>query len=223
MLLNKMINLNLNNPKVDIKISKDLVDYNVAVAFMEKRVEQIILGHENELIWFLEHPPLYTKGTSAKESDLLNPNLFPIYEANRGGQYTYHGPGQRIIYVMLNLKNHAQDVRRFVQFLENWVIQSFQKIGIDAFIVPNRIGVWVNTKEGTEAKIAAIGIRLRKWISYHGIAININPNLEHFNAIVPCGIKDYGVTSLVSLGHNFSMQAIDKMMIDTFYDLRVNT
>jgi lipoyl(octanoyl) transferase len=223
MLLNKMTNLNLSDLKVDIKISKDLVDYHVAVAFMEKRVEQIISGHENELIWFLEHPSLYTKGTSAKEADLLNPDLFPVYEANRGGQFTYHGPGQRIIYVMLNLKNHAQDVRRFVQFLENWVIQSLQKISIDAFIVPNRIGVWVKTKEGKEAKIAAIGIRLRKWVSYHGIAININPNLEHFNAIVPCGIKDYGVTSLVSLGNNCSIQGIDKIMIDAFHDLRVNT
>lgn len=218
-----MINFPLNASKVDIKVSKDLVDYHEAIAFMEKRVEQIILGQKNELIWFLEHPPLYTKGTSAKDSDLLNPDLFPIYETNRGGQFTYHGPGQRIIYVMLNLKNHAQDVRRFVQFLENWVLSGLQKIGIDAFVAPNRIGVWINTKEGKEAKIAAIGIRLRKWVSYHGIAININPNLDHFNAIVPCGIKDYGVTSLAFLGHALSMQDIDKIMIDAFYALRVNT
>lgn len=218
-----MTNPFLNAQPVDIRISKDPVDYVEAIAFMEKKVTQILLGLENECIWFLEHPPLYTKGTSAKEKDLLNPNVFPVYEANRGGQFTYHGPGQRVIYVMLHLKNYAQDVRRFVQFLENWIIVALQKIGIQSFVVPNRIGVWVKTKEGKEEKIAAIGIRLRKWVSYHGISLNINPNLEHFKAIVPCGIKDYGVASIASLGHAFSMQDMDKIIIDLFHTLRINT
>lgn len=221
--VNKMINFNFNERQIDLKISKDLINYPEAITFMEKRVAQIIAGQENELIWFLEHPPLYTKGTSAKENDLLNPDLYPVYDSNRGGQFTYHGPGQRVIYVMLNLKNYAQDVRRFVQFLENWVILALHKMGIKSFIVPDRIGVWVNMKDNSQKKIAAIGIRLRKWVSYHGIAINIHPNLDHFNAIVPCGIKDYGVTSIASLGYTMSMQDIDTHMIDAFHDLRVNT
>jgi lipoyl(octanoyl) transferase len=184
--------------------SEGVVDYPQAVAFMEQRVLEIHQQTASELIWFVEHSPLYTSGTSAKAEDLLLPDRFPVYAAGRGGQYTYHGPGQLVAYVMLDLKKHAgaaqPDLRAFVRLLEQWLIDSLAVLGIAGERREGRVGIWVKQAGGREAKIAALGIRVRKWVSYHGIALNINPNLDHFNGIIPCGIKEHGVTSLEDSG-----------------------
>ena len=178
------------------------VDFNTAVAFMEKRVAEIIAGTAPQLIWLVEHPPLYTAGISAQDSDLLHKTHIPIYKTNRGGKYTYHGPGMKIIYVMLDLKKifapQEPDIARFVEFLENWVIAFLAEFGVKGEIKKGRVGIWVE-HNGKEEKIAAIGIKVKKWVSYHGIAINVNPDLAAFNNIVPCGIKEFGVTSLEKL------------------------
>lgn len=178
------------------------VDFNMAVAFMEKRVAEIIAGTAPQLIWLVEHPPLYTAGISAQDSDLLHKTHIPIYKTNRGGKYTYHGPGMKIIYVMLDLKKifapQEPDIARFVEFLENWVIAFLQEFGVKGEIKKGRVGIWV-TNEDKEEKIAAIGIKVKKWVSYHGIAINVNPDLTAFENIVPCGIKEFGITSLEKL------------------------
>jgi len=170
---------------------------------MEERVALIQSGHASELIWLLEHPPLYTAGTSAKASGLLEHDRFPVHTTGRGGQHTYHGPGQLIAYVMLDLKSRATqntpDLRHFVYCLEQWLINSLHQLGINGERREGRVGIWVKTANG-EAKIAALGIRVRKWITYHGVALNIAPDLEHFSGIVPCGIKEHGVTSLAALG-----------------------
>ncbi len=199
---------------MQIKTSPQSVSYEEAISFMEKRVDGIIKGEEDEIIWLLEHPALYTSGTSAKRADLINQNAFPVYEAGRGGQYTYHGPGQRVVYIMWDLKKHfpKPDLRVYVKFLENWIIRTLAHFKVEAFVREGRIGVWVDTNNG-EKKIAAIGIRVRKWVAYHGISININPDLGHYNGIVPCGISDYGVTSLQDLGINVSMQEFDEILI----------
>ncbi len=206
------------------KISDGLTDYDEAVSFMEARVAAIAAGKADECIWLLEHPPLYTAGTSAKTEDLTDPDRFPVYPSKRGGQYTYHGPGQRVIYVMLNVGKRGHDVRRFVQQLETWVIAALAEFNIKGEIREGRVGVWVrrNDKPLTvsgapaEDKIAAIGIRLRKWISYHGISINVEPNLEHFSGIVPCGIDEHGVTSFVDLGLPVTMADVDVALQRTF-------
>jgi lipoyl(octanoyl) transferase len=199
----------------DWHISKEPVSYPEALAFMENRVDAIIAGEAHEYIWALEHPPLYTGGTSAKSSDLLNPS-FPVYDTGRGGEYTYHGPGQRVCYVMLDLKKrNAEDVRVYVQNLEQWIIATFAEFGVEAFVRDGRIGVWVYEKDGSESKIAALGIRVRKWVTYHGICINVHPNLAHYAGIVPCGIKDYGVTSLQKMGINANLADIDKALKKT--------
>ncbi len=178
------------------------VNFNDAVSFMEKRVVQIIAGEANQLIWIVEHPPLYTAGVSARDEDLLQKTNIPIYKTNRGGKHTYHGPGMKIIYVMLDLKKifapEAPDIARFVEFLENWVIRFLAEFGVKGEIKKGRVGIWVEN-DGKEEKIAAIGIKIKKWVSYHGIAININPDLAAFDIIVPCGIKEFGVTSLEKL------------------------
>ncbi len=184
---------------------------------MEERATQIAAGTADECIWLVEHPPLYTAGTSAKVSDLTDPDRFPVYDTRRGGQYTYHGPGQRVVYVMLDVGKRGRDVRRFVQQLEAWVIATLDSFNVTGEIREGRVGVWVQrpdkplTAHGNipEDKIAAIGIRLRKWVSFHGISINVEPDLDHFGGIVPCGITGHGVTSLVDLGLPVSMDTLD--------------
>lgn len=184
---------------------------------MEERATQIAAGTADECIWLVEHPPLYTAGTSAKVSDLTDPDRFPVYDTRRGGQYTYHGPGQRVVYVMLDVGKRGRDVRRFVQQLEAWVISTLDSFNVTGEIREGRVGVWVQrpdkplTAHGNipEDKIAAIGIRLRKWVSFHGISINVEPDLDHFGGIVPCGITGHGVTSLVDLGLPVSMDTLD--------------
>ena len=201
----------------EIIVSPQLVDYREAVAFMETRVAQIIAGTAQECLWFLEHPPLYSAGTSAQTKDLLNPDRFPIYASQRGGGYTYHGPGQRVVYVMLDLRQRGRDVRHFVQQLENWIIKTLADFSIAAHISPTGIGVWVTRPDtGREEKIAAIGLRLRHWVSFHGIAINVAPALDHFDGIVPCGISHHNVTSLAALGKPTSMPDLDKALLNNF-------
>ena len=201
-----------------------LLPYDEAVAFMEARADAIARGEAGECIWLVEHPPLYTAGTSAKPTDLTDPDRFPVYESKRGGQYTYHGPGQRVAYVMLDVGKRGHDVRKFVEQLETWVIATLAEFNLTGEIREGRVGVWITrpdkprTASGAPAedKIAAIGIRLRKWVSFHGISINVEPDLEHFNGIVPCGITDYGVTSLVDLGLPVTMTDVDVALRRTF-------
>lgn len=198
-------------------ITDGLTDYETALAFMEARVAAIANGEEPECVWLLEHPPLYTAGTSADPADLTDPDRFPVHQARRGGQYTYHGPGQRVVYVMLDLNRRGRDVRAFVQALEVWVTAALAEFNVTGHIREGRVGVWVErpdrpltaSGELAEDKIAAIGIRLRKWISFHGISINVDPDLEHFSGIVPCGIRDHGATSLVDLGLPVTMDDLD--------------
>ena len=200
------------------------VDYEEAVAEMEARAEAIRAGTANEAIWLLEHPPLYTAGTSAKPEDLRDPDRFPVYETRRGGQYTYHGPGQRIAYVMLDVAARGRDVRAFVRQLEDWVIATLAEFQVKGERREGRVGVWVTRPEkpplpdGTprEDKIAALGIRLRKWVSFHGLSINVDPDLSHFDGIVPCGVTGHGVTSLVDFGLPVTMADVDLALRRTF-------
>lgn len=209
---------------VEWKISDGLTDYIEALRFMETRAAAIAAGEAPECIWLLEHPPLYTAGTSAKPRDLTDPGRFPVHEARRGGQYTYHGPGQRVVYVMLDVGKRGHDVRRFVQQLESWVIATLAEFNVSGEIRDGRVGVWVARPEKPplpdgsprEDKIAAIGIRLRKWVSFHGISINVEPDLEHFSGIVPCGISGHGVTSLVDLGLPVAIADLDSALRTTF-------
>ena len=196
--------------------SSEPVDYETAHAAMEARVTSIHDGNQPELLWFLEHPPLYTAGTSARAEDLLEPERFPVHKVGRGGQYTYHGPGQRVVYTMLDLKNRESDVRKFVRDLEAWVIDSLAEFGVSGERREDRVGIWVDLENGREKKIAAIGIRVRHWITFHGIAINVNPELEHFSGIVPCGIAEHGVTSLLDLGIDCTMADVDAILKATF-------
>ena len=201
-----------------------LTDYEEALAFMENRVAGIINGAAAECVWLLEHPPLYTSGTSAKAVDLVDPNRFPVYDARRGGEYTYHGPGQRVVYVMLDVGKRGRDVRKFVKDLEHWIIATLDTFNIKGEIRDGRVGVWVQRHDKplqadgsvAEDKIAALGIRLRKWVSFHGLSINVEPNLTHFDGIVPCGIRDHGVTSLVDLGLPVSMADLDVALKSCF-------
>lgn len=194
-----------------------LTPYEDAVAFMEARAEAIAKGQAEECIWLLEHPPLYTAGTSARIQDLTDPNRFPVHQAKRGGQYTYHGPGQRVIYLMLDLNRRGRDVRVFVKQLETWVIATLAEFNLQGEIRDGRAGVWIArddkpltvSGQPAEDKIAAIGIRLRRWVSFHGISINVEPDLQHFDGIVPCGITEHGVTSLVDLGLPVTLADLD--------------
>jgi lipoyl(octanoyl) transferase len=202
------------------RISDHPVPYPEAVAAMEARVDEIAARRAGELVWLLEHPPLYTSGTSGQPSDLLDPG-FPIFSTGRGGQITYHGPGQRVAYVMLDLKRRQPDVRAYVAGLEAWIITTLGAFNIRGERREDRVGVWVvrpDKGEGCEDKIAAIGVRLRRWVSFHGIAINVEPDLSHFQAIVPCGVSDprYGVTSLVDLGHPVTMAELDSALRRSF-------
>lgn len=200
-------------PPVEWRRSDGLVPYPEALAWMEARAAAIAEGTARECVWLVEHPPLYTAGTSARSTDLLEPR-FPVYETGRGGQYTYHGPGQRVAYILLDLRARRQDVRAFVSALEGWVIGTLAEFALTGFTDPARVGVWVKRPDkgpGHEDKIAAIGIRLRRWVSFHGISLNVEPDLGHFSGIVPCGIAEarYGVTSLVDLGLPVTMPEAD--------------
>ncbi len=202
-------------------VSPELVEYEAAVAAMEARAAAIAAGDAGELVWLLEHPPLYTAGVSAKADDLLTPDRFPVFKTGRGGQFTYHGPGQRVGYVMLDLRERGRDVTRFVADLERWIIGALDRFNVVGEIRDGRVGVWVERKSPgwqREDKIAAIGVRLRKWISFHGIALNVEPNLEHFSGITPCGISapQFGVTSLVDLGLPISMHEADAALRASF-------
>ena len=211
---------------VEWKISNSLVLYEDAVCFMENRVNGIINGTEKELIWLLEHPPIYTSGTSANTKDLLNNYNLPVYDSKRGGQYTFHGPGQRVVYIMLDLNKYGRDVREFVKKLENWIIHVLTSFNLKGFTRSDRIGVWVKgpktslgiIDKSNEYKIAAIGIRLRKWVSFHGISINVNPDLTYYEGIVPCGIKEHGVTSFNHLGLSASMKEVDLCLKSSFHE-----
>jgi lipoyl(octanoyl) transferase len=205
--------------QIEWRLEDRPVDYPAAVAFMEARVAEISAGHAPELIWLLEHPPIYTAGTSARDEDLIDAN-FPVYRSGRGGQFTYHGPGQRVAYVMLDIKRRGSDVRRFVFDLEEWIIRALGKLGIKGERRQGRIGIWV--ARGTrEDKIAALGIRLRRFVSYHGIAINVSPDLTHFRGIVPCGIREHGVTSFTDLGVEASMTDLDAALRRAFDEVFV--
>lgn len=206
---------------VEWLVSDTPVPYEVALDVMDRRVAAIASGEAAELVWLLEHPPLYTAGTSAKPADLLAPDRFPVFKAGRGGQFTYHGPGQRIAYVMLDVRRRSADVRAFVTSLEGWIIDTLEAFGVRGEIRPDRVGVWVSRPEkgeGAEDKIAAIGIRLRRWISLHGLSLNVEPDLEHFSGIVPCGIAGHGVTSLADLGRIISMPEVDMALEAAFID-----
>jgi len=201
-----------------------LAPYDETRAAMEARAAAIADGHAPEAVWLVEHPPLYTAGTSAKTQDLLQPARFPVHVAGRGGQYTYHGPGQRVAYVMLDLNRRGRDVRQFVCALENWVIATLAEFNVRGERRSGRVGVWVArpdrppNPDGTpnEAKIAAVGVKLRRWVSFHGVSINVEPDLAHFDGIVPCGIREHGVTSLVDLGLPVTMAEVDAALRHTF-------
>jgi lipoyl(octanoyl) transferase len=198
------------------RISDGPVPYDEALATMESRVADIRAGRAGELIWLLEHPPLYTAGTSSKPQDLLQPLRLPVHAAGRGGQYTYHGPGQRVAYTMLDLRQRRQDVRRFVGDLEDWIIRTLARFNVRGERRAGRVGVWVAREGGREDKIAAIGVRIRHWVSFHGISINVEPDLTHYAGIVPCGIAEHGVTSLVDLGLPVTMTDLDMALAETF-------
>jgi len=198
-------------------IDKGLIAYEPCMAAMEETVNAIHAGCADEQIWLLEHPSLYTAGTSARDSDLLNPR-FPVYQTGRGGEYTYHGPGQRVCYVMFNLKKHFQqpDIKKYIWCLEEWIILTLRAFDIRGERREGRVGIWVVMADGSEAKIAAIGVRIRHWIAFHGIAINVNPDLSHFGGIVPCGIREHGITSMSQLQPSVSMQDVDVQLRQTF-------
>ena len=193
---------------IEWRVSDGLVPYDEALAFMEERAAAIRAGTARECFWLLEHPPLFTAGTSADPAELINPLGFPVHNAGRGGRYTYHGPGQRVGYLMLDLERRGRDVRRLVCCLENWLIAALGSLGVSAHRAPGRIGIWVG--EGPqEAKIAALGIRIKRWVTLHGFSINVSPELSHFTGIVPCGISEFGVTSLKEIGKESAMMRVD--------------
>ena len=203
------------NGRIEWRVSEGLVPYGDALAVMEARAAAVRAGEADELVWLLEHPPLFTAGTSADPAELMNPMQFPVFEAGRGGRYTYHGPGQRVGYLVLDLEKRGKDIRCFVHSLEGWMISALAELGVPARREPGRIGIW--TGEGAkEAKIGAIGVRVRRWVTMHGFSINVAPDLSHFGGIVPCGISEYGVTSLQMLGLNSSMKPLDSALERSF-------
>jgi lipoyl(octanoyl) transferase len=204
---------------IEWRLSDTPVNYRAAVEEMERRVAAIRAGTAAELVWLLEHPPIYTAGTSAREEDLLEPRRLPIHRTGRGGQYTYHGPGQRIAYVMLDLRRHGQDVRCYVHQLEEWIIRVLARFEVRGERRVGRVGIWVARPGGREEKIAAIGVRVRQWVTYHGVALNLDPDLEHYRGIVPCGIAEHGVTSLARLGVAASMAELDTALQCTFAEV----
>jgi lipoyl(octanoyl) transferase len=194
--------------EIEWRVSEELMTYGGALAEMEARAAAVRAGEASELVWLLEHPPLFTAGPSADPAELINPLDFPVFEAGRGGRYTYHGPGQRVGYLVLNLEKRGKDIRRFVHSLEGWMIAALGDVGVEARREPGRIGIWTGTGPG-EAKIGAIGVRVKRWVTLHGFSINVAPDLSHFGGIIPCGIAEYGVTSLAALGLESSMDRLD--------------
>lgn len=217
----KKISPNNTPYPVEWKVGEGLVSYDDALSFMERRVEEISLGQAGECVWLLEHPPLYTAGTSARVEDLIDGDRFPVHPTGRGGQFTYHGPGQRVVYAMLDLRRRGKDVRAYVTALEEWVIQALATFNVSGERRPGRVGIWVDQGGGKEDKIAAIGVRVRRWVAFHGISINVEPDLSHFDAIVPCGISDpnLGVTSLVHLGLPVTMEDLDVALMAAFHEI----
>ena len=201
--------------EIEWRVSDDPVPYEEALAFMDGRVAAIHDGRASECVWLLEHPPVFTAGTSADPSELFNPSGFPVYDAGRGGRYTYHGPGQRVGYLMLNLDRRGRDVRRLVHSLEGWIIGSLAELGVPAHRAEGRIGIWVGEGQ-SEAKIAALGIRIKRWVTLHGFSINVSPDLSHFGGIVPCGISEFGVTSLQALGKEIAITCVDDVLKQCF-------
>jgi lipoyl(octanoyl) transferase len=201
------------------QISETPIDYRAAVAAMEGRVSAIRAGTASELVWLLEHPPLYTAGTSARHEELLDPHRLPVHRAGRGGRYTYHGPGQRIAYVMLDLRRRGQDVRCYVHQLEEWVIRTLACFDVRGERRDGRVGIWVVRGARAEEKIAAIGVRVRQWVTYHGVALNLDPDLDHYRGIIPCGIAEHGVTSLAKLGVNATLGQVDMALRGTFAEV----
>jgi lipoyl(octanoyl) transferase len=200
---------------IEWRVSQGLVPYDEALAFMEERAAAIREGTAPECVWLLEHRPLFTAGTSADPSELFNPQNFPVHEAGRGGRYTYHGPGQRVGYVLLDLQKRGKDIRRFVHSLEGWMIDTLAELGVEAHRAPGRIGIWVG--EGpSEAKIGALGVRVKRWVTLHGFAINVAPDLTHFSGIVPCGISEFGVTSLAEQGKQIGLMRVDAALKRSF-------
>jgi lipoyl(octanoyl) transferase len=204
---------------IEWRVSETPVDYAAAVEEMEKRVAAIRAGAAAELVWLLEHPPLFTAGTSARDEELLEPGRLPVHRTGRGGRYTYHGPGQRIAYAMLDLRRRGQDVRCYVHQLEEWIIQTLARFELRGERRDGRVGIWVVRPSGKEEKIAAIGVRVRRWVTYHGIALNVDPELEHYRGIVPCGIAEHGVTSLVKLGIPATMEEVDTALRRAFAEV----
>jgi lipoyl(octanoyl) transferase len=201
--------------EIEWRVSDGPVPYREALAFMEERAAAIRAGSASECVWLLEHPPLFTAGTSANPAELFNPLDFPVYDAGRGGRYTYHGPGQRVGYVMLDLERRGKDIRRFVYGLEGWMIDTLGELGVSAHRAEGRIGIWVG-EGGNEAKIGALGVRVRRWVTLHGFALNVAPDLSHFSGIVPCGIAEYGVTSLAELGKQIPLTMVDAALERSF-------
>lgn len=206
---------------VEWRISEGYTDYDAATAFMEERAAAIAAGKAREMVWLVQHRPLYTAGTSARDEDLLEPDRFPVHATGRGGEYTYHGPGQRVGYVMLDLNRRGRDVRAFVRNLEEWLIVALADFGVVGERREGRVGIWVDRgrrggRPGQEDKIAAIGVRLRRWVSFHGISLNVEPDLSHYEGIVPCGISEHGVTSLVDLGITATMDDVDAALQSAF-------
>lgn len=202
------------HPEIEWRVSPGQMPYEFALAEMEARAAAIREGSASELIWLLEHPPLYTAGTSSNPAELLEPERFPVFVAGRGGKYTYHGPGQRIVYILLDLEKRGKDVRRFVHSVEGWVIDVLERFGIASFRADGRVGIWT-TQGGHEAKIGAIGVRVRRWVSFHGLSLNVHPDLSHFGGIVPCGLPEYTVTSMAELGLDPGIEAVDRVFADT--------
>jgi lipoyl(octanoyl) transferase len=196
-------------------VTRGLVDYTRAVSAMEERAEAISAGRARELVWLVEHPPIYTAGVSARPDELLQPGRFPVFQTGRGGRFTYHGPGQRVVYVMLDLSARRRDVRAFVRALGAWVVAALAELGVEAATRDDVVGVWVAGDKG-EAKIAAIGVKLRRWISFHGLSLNVDPDLGHFDGIIPCGVSDRGVTSLAALGRPATMAGADSALRRAF-------
>lgn len=201
--------------EIEWRVSEAPVPYEQALAFMEQRAAAIRDGHARECIWLLEHPPLFTSGTSADPAEITNPLGFPVHKVGRGGRYTYHGPGQRVGYVMLDLEKRGRDIRCFVHALEGWMIAALAELGVSAHRAPERIGIWVGKGAG-EAKIGALGVRVKRWVTLHGFAINVAPDLSHFGGIVPCGIANYGVTSLAALGKENGLTCVDDSLKRNF-------
>jgi lipoyl(octanoyl) transferase len=206
-------------PAVEWVVAEGPVGYDEAVAEMEARVAAIAQGRAAERVWLVEHPPLYTAGTSARDADLVEPDRFPVFRSGRGGQFTYHGPGQRVVYVMLDLDRRVPDVRRYVAGLEAWLIGTLAAFNVRGERREDRVGVWVRRPDkaaAAEDKIAAIGIRVRRWVTYHGVSLNVEPDLSHFSGIVPCGVRQHGVTSLADLGHALTMPEVDAVLRRAF-------